>query len=52
MKGITPRAIYSLFKTLGEINGNNEQEPKFQIYCSFLQIYNEKIFDLLQVNYE
>lgn len=23
-------------------------EPPFVVYCSFLQIYNEKLFDLLQ----
>jgi hypothetical protein len=23
-------------------------EPKFKIFCSFLQIYNEKVYDLLQ----
>jgi len=27
---------------------HEETEPKFRIYCSFLQIYNEKIYDLLQ----
>jgi hypothetical protein len=24
------------------------EEPPFTVYCSFLQIYNEKLFDLLQ----
>lgn len=23
-------------------------EPPFTVYCSFLQIYNEKLYDLLQ----
>jgi hypothetical protein len=23
------------------------EEPPFLVYCSFLQIYNEKLFDLL-----
>ncbi len=37
--GIIPRSIFSLFSQL----------PKgYFVYCSFLQIYNEKIFDLLQ----
>ncbi|CAD8106247.1 unnamed protein product [Paramecium sonneborni] len=37
--GIIPRVIFGLFDNL----------PKnFYIYCSFLQIYNEKIYDLLQ----
>ena len=24
------------------------EEPPFVVYCSFLQIYNEKLFDLLE----
>lgn len=37
--GIIPRVIFGLF---------NNIPPNYFIYCSFLQIYNEKIFDLLQ----
>ncbi|CAK93845.1 unnamed protein product (macronuclear) [Paramecium tetraurelia] len=37
--GIIPRVIFGLF---------NNMPPNFYIYCSFLQIYNEKIYDLLQ----
>jgi Kinesin motor domain len=44
--GLIPRVIHSLYKEMGnpEYSGKN-----FAVYCSFLQIYNEKIFDLLQV---
>ncbi len=41
--GLIPRTIYELFKEI------NISEAKYAVYCSFLQIYNEKIFDLLQV---
>jgi len=42
--GLIPRTVYHLFK---EIQKEANQAQKFVIYCSFLQIYNEKIFDLL-----
>jgi hypothetical protein len=46
--GLIPRTIYSLFD---EIKGYEQAEGhSFNIYCSFLQIYNERIYDLLQVN--
>ena len=44
--GITPRAIYTLFKAID--GGGGTTQPKFKIFCSFLQIYNEKVYDLLQ----
>lgn len=40
--GVIPRFIQDLFKTI------SQQGHKMTIYCSFLQIYNEKLFDLLQ----
>ncbi len=45
--GLIPRTIYQLFE---EIKAFEDHEGQgFNIYCSFLQIYNEKIYDLLQV---
>lgn len=44
--GLIPRTVYHLFK---EVQKESNQAQKFVIYCSFLQIYNEKIFDLLSV---
>lgn len=43
--GLIPRTIFKLFD---QIKAHEQTEPKFRIYCSFLQIYNEKIYDLLQ----
>ena len=47
--GLIPRTIYSLFEQVKAYESNEGQG--FNIYCSFLQIYNEKIYDLLQVVY-
>lgn len=44
--GIIPRAIHHVFKELANPEHNSK---KFVVYCGFMQIYNEKIFDLLQV---
>ena len=45
--GIIPRSINFLFNGLQEIQMNNESK-QFTVYCSFLQIYNEKLYDLFQ----
>ena len=42
--GIIPRAIEHLFLGLTKLSHNSDQG--FTVYCSFLQIYNEKLFDL------
>ncbi|KAL4463423.1 hypothetical protein ABPG72_006745 [Tetrahymena utriculariae] len=47
--GIIPRTIYYLFNSVEQKKKENSN-LNIQIYCSFLQIYNEKIFDLLQDN--
>lgn len=44
--GIIPRTIYKLF---GEIlESKTESVSNYTIYCSFMQIYNEKLYDLLE----
>ncbi|CAI2378169.1 unnamed protein product [Moneuplotes crassus] len=45
-KGIIPRAITDLFKQANEVY--HTEGIEYSIYCSFIQIYNEKLFDLLQ----
>lgn len=44
--GIIPRTIYKLFTELMENNAQTASD--YTIYCSFMQIYNEKLYDLLQ----
>ena len=42
--GIIPNLIMSLFKTFGDYNSNDNN---ITITCSYIQIYNEKVYDLL-----
>jgi len=42
--GIIPRAIRYILDYIQD----NEETIRFRIYCSYLEIYNEKIFDLLK----
>ena len=44
--GITQRGIHQMFERIEEMKA---QEPTrhFSVFVSFLQIYNEKVFDLL-----
>jgi hypothetical protein len=44
--GITPRAIYLLFKSIGNGSEGGLLVPKFKIFCSFLQIYNDLLQDV------
>eukprot|EP01061_Rhynchopus_euleeides_P000259 TRINITY_DN1017_c5_g1_i1.p1 TRINITY_DN1017_c5_g1~~TRINITY_DN1017_c5_g1_i1.p1 ORF type:complete len:1056 (+),score=489.27 TRINITY_DN1017_c5_g1_i1:178-3345(+) len=44
--GIAPRLIDMLFDRLREFKGRGEQ-TKFEVRVSFLEIYNEKVMDLL-----
>ena len=43
--GIIPNTVFSILKLVE----NEKKQRIFNIYCSFLQIYNEKIYDLLNV---
>jgi len=45
--GLIPRLINKLFIDLDVIN--KKDNKKYTVYCSYLQVYNEKIFDLLEV---
>jgi hypothetical protein len=46
--GIIPRSVTDIFTTAAA--EKIEKQMDFTILCSFLQIYNEKIYDLLQDN--
>ena len=43
-EGIIPRTIREVFSS----KSDKQQKQNYTIYCSFIQIYNEKIYDLLQ----
>jgi len=43
--GVIPRSINYLFDKIA--SETEKTHRKYSVYCSFLQIYNEKIFDLL-----
>ena len=44
-EGIIPKAIQDLFRTLDEKAASSERG--YKIFLSFIQIYNEAIFDLM-----
>ena len=41
--GVIPRAIHEIFEL-----GNNPEVLSFSVFCSFVQIYNENLFDMLR----
>jgi hypothetical protein len=41
-EGVIPRTVREIFGKMAEM-----KDVKYTVYCSFIQIYNEKIFDLL-----
>jgi len=45
--GITLRCIWEIYNQVDAINAKGYK--KIAISCSFLQIYNEKVFDLLNI---
>lgn len=44
-EGIVPRSVHHLFEYIKQ--QMNLQQKKYTVYCSYLQVYKEKIFDLL-----
>ena len=45
--GIIPRIIFELF----DIINKEKKNEKIKISCSYIQVYNERIYDLLVDNY-
>ena len=43
LSGIIPRAIQEIFEL-----ASNAQVISLSVYCSFVQIYNENLYDLLR----
>jgi len=46
LKGIIPRMMEYVFQEIGKAS----EEIEFTVKCSFIEIYNEKIQDLLDPN--
>ena len=44
--GITQRGVHQLFGRIEEMKANDSTRH-YSVFVSFLQIYNEKVFDLL-----
>jgi N-acetylglutamate synthase-like GNAT family acetyltransferase len=44
-EGLVPRSIHYLYELIKK--ETSLQKKKFTVYCSYLQVYKEKIFDLL-----
>jgi len=45
-QGITQRGVMELFEQIERVR-QEDNTKHFSVFCSFLQIYNEKVFDLL-----
>lgn len=41
--GLIPRAVNEIFEI-----AKNKEIIEFSVYCSFVQIYNENLFDMLR----
>lgn len=50
LRGLTPRIFAHLFRRLGHIAVVKGNALEYVLSCSYLEIYNEKIFDLLEEN--
>ena len=47
--GIIPQSIETLFSQLFyKMDQDQQGDTQFTVYCSFIQIYNEKLYDLFQ----
>ncbi len=47
-RGVMPRAFeYLFYKLKDNISNPDYLEFSYQVHCSYLEIYNEKIMDLL-----
>lgn len=45
-RGIIPRSVEHILSTIRK----TKKTTRYRVYCSYLEIYNEKIFDLLNYN--
>jgi hypothetical protein len=45
--GIIPRSLDHILSRVSALNADSKSGPKLQVYMSYLEIYNENIYDLL-----
>ncbi|KAL7463330.1 hypothetical protein ACHAXS_003707 [Conticribra weissflogii] len=45
--GIIPRSLHDILSRVKSMNAANPSGPQLQLYMSYLEIYNEQIYDLL-----
>lgn len=45
--GLTQRGVRELFQKIEDIKNSHKNTKHFSVFVSYLQIYNEKVFDLL-----
>ncbi|KAL3798458.1 hypothetical protein ACHAW5_007410 [Stephanodiscus triporus] len=45
--GIIPRSLNHILSRVNALNADSKSGPKLQVYLSYLEIYNENIYDLL-----
>lgn len=50
LRGLIPRIFAHLFRRLGQVAIEKGNALEYALSCSYLEIYNEKIFDLLEEN--
>lgn len=46
--GVIPRAVDSIFRMLSEVEVESDGTTTYQVTASYMQIYNERLYDLLQ----
>lgn len=50
--GIIPRSLDHILARVNALNADSKSGPKLQVYMSYLEIYNENIYDLLPMKSE
>jgi len=49
-KGIVPRALDYIFAYIGSERAREDSRNEYQVTCTYVEIYNERLFDLLDPN--
>ena len=49
LRGLVPRVLEYLFRNIAKLEQQGSGKVKFVCKCSFYEIFNEKVFDLLDI---